>query len=104
MYKPILVTLHTRSTGYVHQSKCKVFVVNYMNFNVCLSWWRFAFSEVYFFKIYGFLYGRSKSSLDCPLISLVGGIPDGDGEMINFYKHNQMYAPSTTSDLVCFST
>ena len=38
MYKPILVMLHTRSTGYVYKSKCKVFGVKYMNFNVCLSY------------------------------------------------------------------
>ena len=37
MYKPNLVMLHIGSTGYVHKSKCKVFRVNYMNFNVCLS-------------------------------------------------------------------
>ena len=37
MYKPILVILHTGSTGYVYKSKCKVFGVKYMKFNVCLS-------------------------------------------------------------------
>ena len=36
MYKPILVMLHTGSTGYVYKSKFKVFEVKYMNF-VCLS-------------------------------------------------------------------
>ena len=37
MYKPIFIMLHTGSTVYVHRSKYKVFVVTYMNFNVCLS-------------------------------------------------------------------
>ena len=37
MYEPILVMLQTGSTVYVHQSKCKVFVVTYMKFTVCLS-------------------------------------------------------------------
>ena len=37
MYNPILVMLQTGSSVYVHKSKCKVFAVTYMNFNVCLS-------------------------------------------------------------------
>ena len=37
MYKQILVMLHTGTTGSVYKSKCKVFGVKYMKFNVCLS-------------------------------------------------------------------
>ena len=62
MYKPILIMLHTGSN--VHMSKCKVFMVTYMNFNVCSS------CTIHDFYVFLFFFSHGVCYIPWPVCSL----------------------------------